>query len=63
MTIQQLKATDPTRTTVYIDFMVPIAGHTGGRLIGVGRKYARIMFGTGEILSNCRPDEIAKVRQ
>jgi len=62
MTIQQLKTTDLTRATIYVDFVAPIAGHTGGRLIGVGRKYARVMFGTGEILPNCRPDQIAKIR-
>lgn len=62
MTIRQLKTTDPTRTTVYVDFVAPIAGHTGGRLIGVGHKYARVMFDSGEILTNCRPDQIEKVR-
>ena len=62
MTIKQLKATDPIRTTVYVDFVFPIAGHASGRLIGVGNKYARVMFGSGEIFSNCRPDQIEKVR-
>lgn len=62
MTIQQLKTSNPAHITVYVDFVEPIADHTGGRLIGVGRKYARVMFGSGEILTNCPPDQIAKVR-
>jgi len=62
MTMRQLKTYDLTRNTVYVDFVSTVAGHSGGRLISVGRKYARILLGSGEIFANCLPDQIANIR-
>lgn len=36
---------------VYVWLRVPMFGHSRGRLVGVGRKIVRVMFGNGEILN------------
>ena len=52
---------DPTTTHIWVKFKQPIAGHLRGRLVGIGRKYCRVMFGDGTILSNCLPVTISFV--
>jgi len=61
MNLEQLRATDPEKTTVYVDFVEPIKGQHDGRLIDVGWRYARVILGNREIIT-CDSEEIACIR-
>lgn len=61
MTRQQLLVPDLSQRTVYcyVD-VATIDGHTRGRLVSVGRQYARVMFGNGEVV-RCKFAKIQRI--
>lgn len=49
------------RTSVHVEMRMAIFGYNRMRLIGIGRKYVRLMAPDGRILEKVSPDTITDI--
>lgn len=62
MTIQQLKRIPTTESRpLYCETKHEMYGNKGYRIIGIGRKYVRLMSPGGRILEGISPEDIVNV--